>query len=139
MHIREMMHKGVEWVEIDAALSDVAKRMRDKDIGAVPVKENGQLVGMITDRDIALRAVAAGKDASKLKAGDIMSKDVVTCREQENATDVLHRMETKKIRRVPVLDDDRHLVGMLSLGDISHAMAHNTCGEVLKAVSAHHR
>ena len=139
MHIREMMHKGVEWVEIDAAVTDVAKRMRDKDVGAIPVKENGQLVGMITDRDIALRAVATGKDIMKLKASDVMSRDVVTCREQENATDVLRRMETKKIRRVPVLDDDRHLVGMLSLGDISHAMAQNTYGDVLKAVSAHHR
>ena len=139
MHVNEMMHKGAEWVDADAALTDVAKRMRDKDIGAIPVKDNGQLIGLITDRDITLRAVAAGKDVTKLKARDVMSADVVTCREHEDATDVVHRMEAKKIRRLPVLDDDRHVVGMLSLGDISHAMSQNTCSEVLKAVSAHHR
>jgi len=138
MHIREMMHKGAEWVSAEATIVDVAKRMRDKDIGAVPVKDNEQLVGMITDRDIALRVVTDSKDAIKLRARDIMTTDVVTCDEHENAGDAVRLMETKKIRRLPVLDDDKHLVGMISLGDISQAMARNTCGEVLKAVSGHH-
>jgi CBS domain-containing protein len=138
MDIKAMMHKGVEWVDADAPVVDVAKRMRDKDIGAIPVKDGGKLVGLITDRDIALRVVATAKDAAKVKARDVMSADVVTCHEHDSATDAVRVMETRKIRRLPVLDDDKQLVGMLSLGDVSHALARNMCGDVLKAVSAHH-
>ena len=138
MHIREMMHKGVEWVEADAGLADVAKRMRDKDIGAVPVKENGQLVGMITDRDITIRCVAGNETMSKVKVKDVMTQGVVYCRDNEDVEDAVRLMEGKQIRRLPVLDEAMRMVGMVSLGDVSHALPRDITGEVAKAVSAHH-
>lgn len=139
MQVSEMMHKGVECVDLHATVTDVAKCMRDKDIGAIPVSQNGRLVGLVTDRDLALRAVAEGRDIGALTAGDVMTRDVFTCREHDSAAQVVLRMETRRVRRMPVVDDQDHVVGMVSLGDISHALAHTDCGEFLKAVSAHHR
>jgi CBS domain-containing protein len=93
---------------------------------------------MVTDRDIAVRALANGKDVSKLEAKDVMSKDVVFCRDNEEAEDAIRIMEDNRIRRLPVLNDAKRLVGMVSLGDISHALSQELTGEVTRAVSAHH-
>ena len=112
--------------------------MRDLDIGAIPVGENDRLVGMVTDRDITVRAVAEGKDVTQLTARDVMSKGIVFCRDSEELEDAARIMEQKKIRRLPVLDDKKRMVGMLSLGDISHAASRAITGEVAAAVSAHH-
>lgn len=138
MKVRDAMHKGAEWLGPDTPISDVARKMRDLDIGAVPIGENDRLVGMVTDRDITCRAVANGKDVSKLKARDVMSKGIVYCRDSEDVDDALRIMEQKQIRRLPVINDDKRMVGMLSLGDISHAVSHELAGEVISAVSAHH-
>lgn len=93
---------------------------------------------MITDRDIAIRCVADGKDLSKVTAKEIMSPDVVCCRDTENVKDAIRIMESERIRRLPVLDEAKRMVGMVSLGDISHALSQDITGEVTKAVSAHH-
>jgi CBS domain-containing protein len=138
MKVRDLMHKGVEVVSPDTPIVKLAKQMREKDIGAIPVGSNGQLLGMVTDRDITIRAVANGKDISNLKAQDVMTKSVVCCRDTEKIRDAVHTMEAKQIRRLPVLDENSHLVGMISLGDISQAMPEKIAGEVMKAVSAHH-
>ena len=138
MQVKEAMHAGVEWVEPDIPVSDVAKKMRDLDIGAVPVCEKDRLVGMITDRDITCRAVAKGADLSKVTAGDVLTKGIIYCRETEDLQDAIHIMEDKQIRRMPVIGDDEKMVGMLSLGDISHAASQALSGEVVKAVSDHH-
>ena len=93
---------------------------------------------MVTDRDIAIRGLADGKDISALEARDVMTRDVIFCRDTEDAEDALRIMENNKVRRLPVLDDAEKLVGMVSLGDISHALSRELTGEVTKAVSAHH-
>lgn len=138
MKVRDAMHKGAEWVEAVTAVATIAKKMRDLDVGAIPIGENDRLIGMVTDRDIAIRVVAEGKDASKLTARDVMSKGIVFCRDTEDVEDAVRIMELKKIRRLPVLGENKRMVGMLSLGDVSHGASQEISGETLKAVSAHH-
>ena len=137
MKIREVMHKGVEVMAADTPVAKLAEKMRDKDIGAIPIGSSSQIVGMVTDRDITIRAVANGKDMSKLTAQDVMTKGAVCCHDTESVRDVLRTMEERQIRRIPVFDEGEHLVGIVSLGDISEALPGKT-REVMKAVSAHH-
>lgn len=138
MKIKDMMHKGAEYVAPSATLQQVAKKMKDFDVGAIPVCEGGKPIGIVTDRDITIRVLANGKDVSKLTAKDVMSKNVVHCRDTEEAEDAIRIMEKNQVRRLPVLDEAQKLVGMVSLGDISHALSQDLTGEVTKAVSAHH-
>lgn len=139
MKVRELMHEGVELATPDTPLAKLAKAMREKDIGCIPVATDGKLVGMVTDRDITVRAVAIGKDLSQMTAAEVMTKSVVCCRDHDKLRDVIGMMEEKKIRRVPVTDENDRVVGMISLGDISSRAPSRLSGEVLHAVSAHHR
>ena len=138
MKVKEMMHKGVEWVSPDTSITEIAKKMQQFDIGAIPVGENDRLVGMVTDRDLAVRGLAKGKDVSGLTAKDVMTKGIIWCRDSDNIAEAAHLMETKHIRRLPVIDERKRMVGMVSLGDISHAASQRTTAEAIKAVSAHH-
>jgi CBS domain-containing protein len=132
------MHKGAEWVSPNTPLTVLAKKMQERDIGALPIGENDRLVGMVTDRDITIRAVADGRDISKLRASDVMTKGVVFCRDSEDVDDAARIMEKKQIRRLPVIDENKRIVGILSLGDISHAGSRDLAAEVVQAVSSHH-
>ncbi|MEI9902169.1 MAG: CBS domain-containing protein [Hyphomicrobium sp.] len=138
MKVRDLMHKGVEIMAPDTPITKLAKTMREKDIGAIPVGSHGKLVGIVTDRDIAVRAVANGRDLDHTTAQDIMTKGVVCCRDSDKLRDVVEVMEGKQIRRVPVTDENEHVVGIVSLGDISKAASDKISGEVLQAVAAHH-
>src|SRR5574342_447923 len=100
MKVKDVMHKGAEWVAPDTALVDVAKKMRDVDIGAIPIGENDRLIGMVTDRDIACRGVANGRDCTKLTARDVMSKGNFYCSDSEELEDALRVMEQKQVRRL---------------------------------------
>src|SRR5690606_21846597 len=124
MKVKDAMHKGAEWVEPQTPVAEVAKKMRDLDIGAIPVGENDRLVGMVTDRDIACRAVANGQSPSALTARDVMSKGIFYCRDDEELEDAMRIMEQKQVRRLPVIDNNKRMVGMLSLGDIAGAASH---------------
>jgi CBS domain-containing protein len=93
---------------------------------------------MVTDRDITLRCVADGKDCSKLTARDVMTPGIIYCRDSEDLDEAAKLMESKQIRRLPVIDANKRMVGMLSLGDVSQAASDKIAGEVTKAVSAHH-
>ncbi|MFX0546756.1 CBS domain-containing protein [Roseovarius sp. S1116L3] len=139
MKISDAMHGPAEWVEVDTPVSEIAARMAKEDIGAVMVGQNDKLVGMITDRDLALRVVAKGLDAKSLKAEEVMSKGVIYCRTEETVEDAIHLMDQKKIRRLPVLDDDKRMVGMLSLGDVAHSVPLQLAGELTRAVAGHHK
>jgi CBS domain-containing protein len=138
MKVKDMMHKGVECLGPDTAIAVVAKTMRELDIGAIPIAADGQLLGMITDRDIIIRCVAGSEALSQVKAKDVMTSGVVYCRDTEDVEDAVRIMEGKQIRRLPVLDEAMQMVGMVSLGDVSHALPRDITGEVAKAVSAHH-
>jgi CBS domain-containing protein len=138
MNVREMMHKGVEWVSPDTPVTVLAQKMLRHDIGAIPVGENDRLIGMVTDRDIALRGVAASKDITKLTAIDVMTKGMIWCRDSGEVNDAARIMENRKVRRLPVIDENRRMIGMLSIGDVSHASSRAIVGKVMKAVSGHH-
>ncbi len=138
MKVKDVMHKDVTWVDPGTPLRTIASKMRDHDIGAVPVGENDRLVGMVTDRDICCRGLADGRDAGTLTARDVMSKPIVYCRSEDEISEAVRLMERKKVRRLPVIDENKRMVGMLSIGDISHRVKQNLSSEVMKAVSAHH-
>jgi CBS domain-containing protein len=136
MKVRDLMHKGVEIMPPETPIAKLAKKMRELDVGAIPIGSDGKLVGIVTDRDITLRAVAGGKDLSQLTAHDVMTKGVVCCRDTARLRDVVHMMEEKKIRRVPVTDEEENVIGMVALGDLS--AAGRMTRKVMQAVSAHH-
>ncbi len=138
MKIKDVMHEGTTWAETSTPIRELAKRMRDSDIGAIPVKANGELVGIVTDRDITCRALADSGDLDKMTAKDVMTADVAFCLSDDDIDTALDRMEDKQIRRLPVMNSHNALVGMLSLGDISHKVDKKLTGELMRSVSAHH-
>lgn len=138
MQVKEVMHRGVEWVAPETPVPEVAKKMRDLDVGAIPVCDKNRLIGMVTDRDITCRAVANGRDVSSLTAREVMTEGIVYCRDTEDLEDAIHVMENKQIRRMPAIDENHKMVGMLSLGDVSHAASQQLSGEILRAVSDRH-
>jgi CBS domain-containing protein len=138
MKVKSSMHKGAEWVSPDTPVRVLANIMREHDIGAIPIGENDRLIGMVTDRDVTVRAVANGIDVSALTAKDIMTKGIVWCRDGDDVSHAANIMQSKQIRRLPVIDKNKRMVGILSLGDLSHAASQRTAAAVTKAVSAHH-
>jgi CBS domain-containing protein len=138
MKIRQAMHEGVAWVGPEAPVAELARRMRREDIGAIPVGENDRLIGMVTDRDIAIRGFANGDAVDNLTARDVMTDGIIWCRADDDIEDAAELMQSRRIRRLPVIDENRRLVGMVSLGDLSHAADNGVTAEVARAVSAHH-
>jgi CBS domain-containing protein len=138
MKVKDIMHKGAVWVRPDTALTKVARKMRSDDIGAIPVGENDRLIGMVTDRDICCRGLGNGRDPHLLTARDVMSKSIIYCRADQKVEDAVVTMRKAKVRRLPVIDENRRLVGMLGLGDIAAKAAARTANTALKALAAHH-
>lgn len=104
----------------------------------MPVGDNDRLVGMVTDRDLAVRALANGKDPGELTARDVMSKPIVYCHADERIEDAIRLMESRQIRRLPVINENKRMVGILSIGDISQCGHRDLTAEVMSAVSDHH-
>ena len=138
MKVRDAMHKEAVWISPEAPLSEIADKMRREDIGALPVGENDRLVGMVTDRDIALRGFGRGTDPLHATARDVMSSPIIFCTDDADLEDAVHIMERKQVRRLPVIDDERQMVGILSLGDVAASAGPGLCNEAIRAVSAHH-
>ena len=138
MKVKDVMHKGVDWVSPDTPITEIAKLMCDHDIGAIPIGENDKLIGMVTDRDIALRAVADGKDISRLTARSVMTKGIAWCRDTDDVSQALHIMGSKQVRRLPVIDKNKRMVCLLSLGDLAHTASPRIAVDAAKAVSGHH-
>lgn len=138
MKVKEVMHPGTTWVEPSTPVAELAKMMRDEDIGSIPIGEKDRLVGMVTDRDIVCRGLANGGDCEDLTARDVMSAPIVYCRTDEEIEAALHIMQANKVRRLPVINEDKRLVGILSLGDLSNRLPREMTGEVMCAVAAHH-
>src|SRR5215216_6651406 len=134
MRVSEPMSRDVRLTTPDHTIEDAAKVMAEIDAGIVPVSDGDRLVGMITDRDIAIRAVAAGK-GPQTPIRDIMSKEVLYCFEDDNVDDVVQNMADIKVRRLPVLNHEKRLVGILSLGDIALSDGAGTAGSALCGIS----
>jgi CBS domain-containing protein len=135
MKVREAMTRDVRLVKPDQPISEAAKLMADLDIGALPVEESDRLVGMITDRDIAVRAVALGHGPDT-PVRDVMSRDIKYCYEDQSIDEVTQNMGELRIRRLPVLTREKRLIGILSLGDLAiDEGARDEAGEALGGIS----
>jgi CBS domain-containing protein len=134
MKIEEVMTSDVSYVRPDTSILEIARKMRDDDIGSVPVVENDRLIGMVTDRDIVIRVLAEGRTQSGT-ARDAMSPGILYCFDDESVEDVLDKMADQQIRRLPVLNRDKRLVGVVSLGDLSLAGKRKAAGEALQEIS----
>lgn len=138
MLVKEIMTSEVWSFGPGLSLQEAAAKMRDWNVGSVPVRQSGDIVGMITDRDICCRAIAEGLDPAKTKVQDIMSKDVSYCFDDQECAVAAHIMEDKQIRRLAVHNRDGSMVGMLSVDDIARC-SHHLAGEVLdEATSPSH-
>lgn len=138
MEIAKIMNSPADWVEANTPVAELARRMKSSDIGALPVGRNDRLIGMVTDRDLALRVLGEGRDPATTTAEQVMTPGIVWCLTTQTVEDAMHMMEQKKIRRLPVIDEKKRLVGMLSLGDIADAMPRQLLGEVVNSVADHH-
>ncbi|GIZ50344.1 CBS domain-containing protein [Noviherbaspirillum aridicola] len=134
MRVAEAMTRSVQLASPDQSIVDAAKMMADCDCGVLPVGENDRLVGMITDRDIVVRALAKGMDSSTL-IRDVMSTDVKYCYEDDDLDEVAINMGDLQVRRLPVLSRDKRLIGIISLGDISASADVEPTAEALAAIS----
>src|SRR5947199_10067957 len=118
MKVSEAMTRDVRVASPDETIRQAARTMASLDAGVLPVGENDHLIGMITDRDIAIRGIAKGK-GPKAKVRDVMTEDVKYCFDDQELDEVTHNMADIQVRRLPVLNRDKRLVGILSLGDIA--------------------
>jgi CBS domain-containing protein len=134
MQIREVMTTPVSVARPHTSVAEMAKRMRDEDIGAVPVADGDKLVGMVTDRDLVTRGIAETVDMSLVRARDVMSPRVLYCFDSDTVEDVLVNMREQQVRRLPVVNREKRLVGMVSIGDLSQPEA-KRAGEALKGIS----
>jgi CBS domain-containing protein len=119
MHVRDVMKHSFESIERQAAIRNAAAQMRDLDVGMLPVRENGAIVGSVTDRDITISATADGSDPNVTTVGDVMSDEVFTCSEEDDLAAAARIMETRQIRRLMVTNANGEFVGMLALADIA--------------------
>lgn len=131
MQIKDIMSTDVQIVAPETLLREVAGKMQLRDCGCVIVAKNDRLVGMITDRDIALRCVAKAHDPAGATADSVMNHEILYCRETDEADAVARNMGENKVRRLPVLNDKKRLVGIVSLGDLASNSNHLLCGQTL--------
>lgn len=134
MRISEVMTRDVHVANPDQTIQQVAQAMAGLDIGMMPVGENDRLVGMITDRDIATRGVAKGR-GPETSVRDLMTPEAKYCFDDDEIEDVARNMGEIQVRRLPVIDRDKRLVGFVSLGDIATSQARHSGGEALSGIS----
>jgi CBS domain-containing protein len=138
MLVRDAMTREVQIATPEQTIAEAAKMMAEQDIGCLPVGDQNHLVGMLTDRDIVVRGLAQGRDGQSL-VGEVMTRSVKYCFEDEDMDEVLVNMGEVKIRRVPVVDRDKHLVGVLSLGDAARNHNPEAVGLALSGVATARR
>lgn len=132
--VSDIMHRGAKVVSPDSKVTEAARLMREGDFGAIPVCENDRLVGMITDRDICCRAVAEEMNLADAKVSEVMTDEVLTCYEDSDISELEQLMSDRQIRRVPVLNSEKRLVGIVSLANLARS-AEDEAEEILEEVS----
>jgi CBS domain-containing protein len=136
MQVFEVMTPDVIVIEADTPLAEAARKMKLLDVGPLPVVESDRLVGMVTDRDITVRATAEGLDPEKVQIREVMTPEVVACRDTDDIADAARTMQLAQLRRLVVVDEQGRLVGIVSLGDIAlQAGDDKLTGETLEGVS----
>lgn len=134
MKVREAMTADVLLVDPGQTIREAARMMADRDIGALPVGQNDRLVGMLTDRDIAVRAVADGQGPDT-KISEVMSREVMYCFDDDDLDDVASNMGRIQVRRLPVVDRDKRLVGIVSVGDLAACEDPKKTGRTVAGIS----
>jgi len=136
MQLKDIMTPTVERLHKDASVQEVARKMKAIDAGMIPVYDGDRLVGMVTDRDLALRVVAEGLDVARTPAHTVMTPEVIYCYEDQRVEDAAEIMERQQIRRLIVLNRNKRLVGIVSLGDLAtHRQSKKAAGEALSEIS----
>jgi CBS domain-containing protein len=136
MKLSSIMTGGIESIAPQATLAEAAKKMASQDIGSLPVcADRRTVVGIITDRDITVRAVARGMDPNHTRVEEVMTRDVLSCSSEAEVEEACQLMEKRQVRRLLVTDGDETPVGIVSLGDIALCLRESQAGEVLKKVS----
>jgi CBS domain-containing protein len=131
MKVKDVMHKGVDWVSPNTPVTELAKLMRGHDIGCIPIGEDDRLIGMVTDRDIVCKGLASNNF-------DVMTEGIHCCREDDDLAKAVHHMEKLQVRRLPVINKNKRMIGIISLGDVGHSASGDLLSECVKSVSAHH-
>ena len=134
MKIREIMTTNVECVSPETSITDLAQKMKTLDVGFLGVCENDRLVGTVTDRDIVIRGIASERDINSVTAREIMTHDVFWCYEDDDVKDVAEKMREKDVRRMLILNRDKRLVGVVSIGDIAK-VEEGESGKTLRDIS----
>lgn len=135
MELKDLITDNVETVSPHTSLQEAAKTMLARDLGFLPVEDDGHVVGVVTDRDIVIRGVATGMDAAKGKIEDVMTREVFSCAIGDSVEDACALMEDEQVRRLVVLDEHEALVGIVSLADIALQTRGDESAEILKRVS----
>jgi CBS domain-containing protein len=136
MELREIMTRNVEVISGYTSLQEAARKMKSLDVGFMPVCDGDRLQGIVTDRDITVRATADGRDPAKTKVTEIMSTDFAYCMEDQDVDEAASLMEARQIRRLPILNSTKRLVGVVSIGDIAvHGADREMAGETLQEIS----
>jgi len=133
--VREVMTDRPRCVTLDTPVSEAASLMESENIGSLPVLEGEELAGMITDRDIVVRAVAKGKDPRGMPVREVVSRELVTVYAEEDLSDALTKMASEQVRRLPVVDEDNRLVGILAQADVALEAKEKTVGEMVEEIS----
>ncbi len=133
--VRDVMTARPRCVTVDTPLGQVAELMEAEDIGAIPVLEGEELHGMVTDRDIVVRAVAKGKDPRGMPVREISSREIVTISPDQDLSDAVLLMAQNQVRRIPVVDDENRLVGVVSQADVALEAREKTVGEMVGEIS----
>lgn len=135
MLARDLMTRGVECVGPQEKLRDVAVKMRDMDVGSFPVCEGGRLTGVVTDRDIAIRCVAEGDDPNQTAVRDAMSEDLIFCFEDQTVDEVSQLMRQHQVRRLPVLDGDKNMIGIIAVADLALTASDEDTADAVEGIS----
>lgn len=141
MKISQIMHTNPVCINMNESLSNIAKEMKKGDFGAVIVKDGDKPVGVITDRDIVVRALVNADKIADIKAKDVMTKKIFSCNANDSVENASQKMKSEQIRRLIVLDDQNKMIGIISLGDMAVSEKTNESSpvfEALKGISKHH-
>jgi CBS domain-containing protein len=139
MKVKDAMHKGVDWVSPETPVIEIAKLMCEHDIGSIPIGENDKLIGMVTDRDIVCKGLARdGFNLGRATAREVMTTGIHCCREDDDLAKAVRHMEEFQVRRLPVVNKNKRMVGILTLGDVSRSAPSDLLTECVKSVSGHH-
>ena len=133
--IREVMTSKLCSIDADKPVAYAAKMMRDEDVGLAPIVEGDRLVGTLTDRDIAIRVVAEGRDPESTSVREVASTDVVTVDPQQDLDEALRLMAQHQVRRIPVVEEDGRLVGVVAQADVARQADDRQTGEVVEQIS----